>query len=128
MFFFYSPVHLSQVVVRVHVVGRVSDGGQEVAFGLVSTTHKSSQVVVGTCVSGPQSAKQRERNYVNSMQTIFNKLISAQTVNKTTRLHGTTTQNTLFFVVTLMRVSNLATNMTSFMETRKLIISGLLSS
>jgi hypothetical protein len=42
--------------VSVHVVGRVSDGGQEMAFRLLRATHERPQIVVGTRVSWPQSA------------------------------------------------------------------------
>jgi hypothetical protein len=53
----HSPVHLPQVVVSVHVVRGVSDGGQEVALRLLSSCHERSQVVMGTCISWPQPAE-----------------------------------------------------------------------
>ena len=53
----HLPIHLPQVVMCVNVVWRVPDGGQEVAFRLLRTTHECPQVVVCTRVSWPQSAK-----------------------------------------------------------------------
>jgi hypothetical protein len=45
---------------RVHVVGRVSDGGEEVALRLLGTCHECPQIIVGTRVSWPQPAKQSQ--------------------------------------------------------------------
>ena len=46
---------------RVYVVGRVSNGCQEVAFRLLRATHECPQVVVSTRISWPQSEKLSER-------------------------------------------------------------------
>jgi hypothetical protein len=56
----YSPIHLPQVVMRIDVVWRVPDGGQEMTFRLLSATHECSQIVVGTRISWPQSTTKQK--------------------------------------------------------------------
>ena len=55
----YLPIYLSQVVMCVNVVWRVPDGGQEVAFRLLSATHECPQIVVCTRISWPQSTTEK---------------------------------------------------------------------
>ena len=56
----YSPIHLSQVVMRIYVVWRVADGGQEMALRLLIATHECPQVVMGTRISWPQSTTKQK--------------------------------------------------------------------
>jgi len=56
----YSPIHLSQVVMRIDVVWRVPDGGQEMILCLLSATHECPQVVVGTRISWPQTTTKQK--------------------------------------------------------------------
>jgi len=56
----YSPINLPQVVMRIYVVWRVPDGGQEMALRLLSATHECPQVVMGTRISWPQSTTKQK--------------------------------------------------------------------
>lgn len=48
-------IQLTQIVVGIHVFGRVSNGPLEVRFGLAGGAHQGAQIIVGARIAGPQS-------------------------------------------------------------------------